>query len=157
MEPQKEPISTETRARIRSSFTRQSMMDTIGATMLTATNGRCVLRAPIAPHVLQQHGAAHAGLAFMLGDSAAGYAALSLMPEDREVMTVEMKINLMAPAIGDCLEAVGEVLRAGRRLSVVRAEVFALTGESRKSIAILQGTMIPVEPVTKNGEPRPAV
>ena len=86
------------------------------------------------------------GLAFMLGDSAAGYAALSLMPEGREVMTVEMKINLLAPAIGDTLEAIGEVVRAGRRLTVVRAEVFALTGDTRKSVALLQGTMIPVDP-----------
>ena len=71
---------------------------------------------------------------------------MSLMPESREVMTVEMKINLLAPAIGDTLEAIGEVVRAGRRLTVVRAEVFALTGDTRKSVALLQGTMIPVDP-----------
>lgn len=130
--------------RLQDSFDRQTMMKTIGAKMVQAAEGRCVLTAPIGSHVLQQHGAAHAGLAFMLGDSAAGYAALSLMPEGCEVMTVEMKINLMAPAIGDTLEAVGEVVRAGRRLTVVRAEVFALTSDVRKSIALLQGTMIPV-------------
>ena len=96
--------------------------------------------------MLQQHGAAHAGLAFMLGDSAAGYAALTLMPEGVEVMTVEMKINLMAPAVGEALEAVGSVERTGRRLSVVRAEVVAVTGGRRKTVALLQGTMIPVDP-----------
>jgi len=132
--------------RARDSFNQQTMMATLDATMTEADAGSCVLRAPIGPHVLQQHGAAHAGLAFMLGDSAAGYAALTLMPEGAEVMTVEMKINLMAPALGDALEAVGNVVRAGRRLTVVRAEVFALRGETRKCIAILQGTMIPVDP-----------
>ncbi|WP_417599628.1 PaaI family thioesterase [Pararhodobacter oceanensis] len=139
-------MSEEIQPRVRASFARQTMMATLGAEMLAADAGRCVVRAPIGAHVLQQHGAAHAGLAFTLGDSAAGYAALTLMDEGAEVMTVEMKINLMAPALGDALEAVGEVVRAGRRLLVVRAEVFALSGETRKSIAILQGTMIPVAP-----------
>ena len=130
--------------RVRTSFSQQSMMATVGATLIDVESSRCVLRAPIGAHVLQQHGAAHAGLAFMLGDSAAGYAALTLMPRDAEVMTVEMKINLMAPAVGDALEAVGTVVKSGRRLSVVQAEVFALSGAHRKTIALLQGTMIPV-------------
>ncbi|WP_323038026.1 PaaI family thioesterase [Pararhodobacter sp.] len=133
-------------ARLRDSFNRQTMMSTLGATMVQGGGGRCVLTAPIAPHVLQQHGAAHAGLAFTLGDSAAGYAALSQMPDGVEVMTVEMKINLLAPAVGEALEAVGEVVRSGRRLTVVRAEVFALKNGTRKSVALLQGTMIPVDP-----------
>jgi len=132
--------------RLRASFDRQTMMQTFGATLIAAGGGRAVIRAPFAPHLLQQHGAAHAALAFGLGDSAAGYAALSLMPEGAEVMTVEMKINLMAPALGEGFEAIGEVLRAGRRLSVVRAEVVALSGTTRKTVALLQGTMIPVDP-----------
>jgi uncharacterized protein (TIGR00369 family) len=132
--------------RIIESFNRQSMMVTLGATLGGIDAGRVVIRAPIAAHVLQQHGAAHAGLAFTLGDSAAGYAALTLMPPAVEVMTVEMKVNLLSPAVGDSLEAIGEVVRAGRRLSVVRAEVFALSGAGRKTVAVLQGTMIPVDP-----------
>ncbi|MFN3953604.1 MAG: PaaI family thioesterase [Pararhodobacter sp.] len=120
------------------------MMQTLGAALVQAGEGVCVIRAPILPGVRQQHGAAHAGLAFTLGDSAAGYAALSLLPVDQEVMTVEMKVNLLAPAIGDAVEARGEVVRAGRRLSIVRAEVWAITGDERKSIALMQGTMIPV-------------
>lgn len=131
--------------RIRASFDRQSMMATLGARLLRVAPGQCLLRAQIAPHVLQQHGAAHAALAFALGDSAAGYAALTTMPEGAEVMTVEMKINLLAPAVGEALEAEGRVVRAGRRLTIVTAEVFALTGAARKSVALLQGTMIPVE------------
>jgi uncharacterized protein (TIGR00369 family) len=122
------------------------MMATFAARMVAAGDGRAVIRAPILPGTRQQHGAGHAALAFGLGDSAAGYAALSLMPEGTEVMTVEMKINLLAPALGEALEAVGEVVRAGRRLTVVRAEVVAIAGHSRKTVALLQGTMIPVAP-----------
>ena len=132
--------------RLAASFARQTMMTTLGAELVAAGDGRAVIRAPFAPHLLQQHGAAHAALAFGLGDSAAGYAALSLMPDGAEVMTVEIKINLLAPARGEVFEALGEVVRAGRRLTVVRAEVFALSGATRKSVALLQGTMIPVEP-----------
>ncbi|GAB4263910.1 MAG: PaaI family thioesterase [Pararhodobacter sp.] len=134
------------RKRLEASFNRQSMMQTIKATLDGVAPGRVEISAPIGPDVLQQHGAAHAGLAFMLGDSAAGYAALSLMTDGSEVMTVEMKINLMAPAVGDALLAVGQVARAGRRLTVVTAEVFALRGDTRKTVALLQGTMIPVDP-----------
>ena len=135
---------TATEARVRDSFARQTMMDTLGATLTELAPGRCVIRAPIAPHLKQQHGAAHAGLAFTLGDTAAGYSALSTMAGDTDVMTVEMKINLLSPAVGEALEAVGEVVRAGKRLTVVKAEVFALQGDSRKPVALLQGTMIPV-------------
>lgn len=130
--------------RIAESFARQSMMTSLGAALVLATGGRCTITAPLLPSFRQQHGAAHAAVAFALGDSAAGYAALTLLPEGQEVMTAEMKINLLSPATGDRLEAMGEVLRAGRRLTVVRAEVFALTGESRRSVALLQGTMIGV-------------
>ncbi|WP_296478795.1 PaaI family thioesterase [Roseinatronobacter sp.] len=131
--------------RIAESFARQSMMTSLQARLIEAGAGRCVIQAPVLAGFQQQHGAAHAGVAFALGDSAAGYAALSLLPEGQEVMTVEMKINLLSPAIGEALHAVGEVVRAGRRLSVVRAEVVAITGETRKTIALLQGTMIGVQ------------
>jgi uncharacterized protein (TIGR00369 family) len=140
-----EPANSALDRRIRDSFNRQSMMTTIGAQLLGVSPGHCLLRAPIGPHVLQQHGAAHAALAFALGDSAAGYAALTTMPQGAEVLTVEMKINLLAPAVGEALEAEGRVIRAGRRLTIVTAEVFALTGSHRKPVALLQGTMIPVE------------
>lgn len=130
--------------RIATSFARQAMMTSLHATLIHADAGRCVIRAPILPDFSQQHGAAHAAVAFALGDSAAGYAALTQMPDGAEVMTAEMKINLLSPAMGDALEAVGEVMRAGRRLTIVRAEVVAITGDKRKVVALLQGTMIPV-------------
>jgi uncharacterized protein (TIGR00369 family) len=131
--------------RIAESFARQSMMTSLQAKLIEADAGRCVIHAPVLAGFQQQHGAAHAAVAFALGDSAAGYAALTLLPEGQEVMTVEMKINLLSPAIGQRLEAAGEVVRNGRRLSVVRAEVVAVADEKRKTIAVLQGTMIGVQ------------
>jgi len=135
-----------TETRLHDSFARQALMATFGARLTATTPGRVEITAPLLPLALQQHGAGHAGLTFALADTAAGYAALSLMPPDREVMTVEAKINLIAPAIGSHLIARGEVVRAGRRLSVVRAEVFALRDGVETCVALLQGTMIPVDP-----------
>lgn len=129
---------------IRDSFGRQGLMATLGARIDAIAPGRVTLSLPIGSGVSQQHGFAHAGASFALGDSAAGYAALSLMPPGSEVLTVEMKINLIAPAKGVRLIAVGEVMKPGRRLSVVRATLFAeLADESRLETALLQGTMIP--------------
>lgn len=144
-----EPIAAEPAARVRASFARQSLMTSFGATITALAPGRCEITAPILPHARQQHDVGHAGLTFALGDSAAGYAALSLIPEGAEVMTTEMKINLLAPAAGDRLIATGRVIKAGRRLSVVTAEVVAVTDRAqgsptRRLIAILQGTMIPL-------------
>lgn len=130
--------------RIRASFARQSMMKTLGASLEIHAAGKVTITAPIADHVLQQHGYAHAGLAFTLADSAAGYSALSIMPDGQEVLTVEMKINLLAPAAGERLVAEGRVVRPGKRLVVVAADVYAIEGTQRRHCAILQGTMIPV-------------
>lgn len=137
--------SADPGSRIRASFAAQTLMQTFGAEVVETGPGRCVISAPILPGARQQQGFGHAGLTFALGDTAAGYAALTLMPEGAEVLTVEMKINLIAPAAGDRLIATGRVARAGRRLTVVTAEVEAVTGESRRTVAILQGTMIPVD------------
>ena len=136
---------SDVETRLRGSFDRQTMMQTLGATMETAAEGRVTISAPIAGHVLQQQGAAHAGLAFSIGDSAAGYAALSILPEGAEVVTVEMKINLLAPAVGDRLVAEGRVLRPGRRIVVVASDVFAEGAKGRKHVATMLGTMVPVE------------
>lgn len=134
----------EVEARIRASFARQTMMQTLGASLERVEAGRVVIAAPIGGHVLQQQGAAHAGLTFSIGDSAAGYSALTMMPADAEVMTVEMKINLIAPAVGERLVAEGRVVRAGRRITVVTAEVRAEAEGKSKLVALLQGTMIPI-------------
>ena len=130
--------------RIAASFARQSMMQTFGATLDDVTKGQVTLSAPILPSSRQQQGFAHAALTFGLGDSAAGYAALTTIPEDQEVVTAEMKINLTAPATGERLIAKGRVIKPGRRLIVVSSEVFAVTDGVETLVAALQGTMVPV-------------
>lgn len=133
------------RERIAASFARQSLMATLQAELLEVAAGRVVLAAPLLEGFRQQQGAGHAGVTFALGDSAAGYAALSVLAEGREVMTVEMKINLLAPALGRRLVATGEVLRAGRRLVIVRAGVLAERDGDAVAVAEMLGTMIPVD------------
>tara|TARA_R110002124_G_scaffold266055_1_gene432985 strand:+ start:253 stop:666 length:414 start_codon:yes stop_codon:yes gene_type:complete len=133
-------------SRIQRSFDAQALMATFNARITAHSAGKVEISAPILALATQQHGVGHAGLTFALADTAAGYAALTLMPEGREVMTVEAKINLLAPASGDLLIARGEVVRSGRRLSVVRADVFAVRNGVETLIAILQGSMIPVDP-----------
>ncbi|MDF1620016.1 PaaI family thioesterase [Pseudothioclava nitratireducens] len=138
------PATPETDARIRASFAQQAMMETIGATLEDVTQGQVVISVPVQDQFRQQQGVAHAGLVFTLGDNAAGYAALSVMPPGVEVMTVEMKINMLAPGQGRLI-AEGRVLKPGRRLVIVAADVWSedATGV-RKHVAALQGTMIPV-------------
>jgi len=136
-------LSSEIEAKVRASFARQGLMTTYEAEILSVQEGEVCLAAPITEAVSQQHGAAHAGLAFALGDSAAGYAALTLIGGDADVMTAEMKINLLRPALGDRMIAEGHVVKAGRRLIVVQAEVFVETEETRTLVAVLQGTMVP--------------
>ena len=131
--------------RIQTSFDRQSMMQTFGATLDDVADGRVTISAPILPGSRQQQGLAHAALTFGLGDSAAGYAALTTLPPEQEVVTAEIKINLTAPAIGDRLIAKGRVIKPGRRLIVVTSEVFALNEGDETLVAILQGTMVPVK------------
>ena len=137
-------LDAETEAKVRASFARQSMMTTLGAELLDLGKGTARVAAPILPGSRQQQDAGHAALTFAIGDSAAGYAALTLFDPDDEIMTVEMKINLLRPAVGDRLIAEGRVVKPGRRVTVVQADVYADAGGARKHVAILQGTMIPV-------------
>ena len=135
---------TDIDSRIRASFARQNMMQTMGAELAQIDDGEVIITAPILPGSRQQHGVAHAALTFAIGDTAAGYAALTMLPSDQEVMTAEIKINLLSPGQGDYLRATGKVIKPGRRLVVVTAEVHAITDSQEKLVAILQGTMAPV-------------
>jgi uncharacterized protein (TIGR00369 family) len=139
-------LSPRVAARVRESFAAQAMMETLGARLAEVARGRVRIEAPILPGSRQQHGYAHAGLSFAIGDSAAGYAALSVMPEGYEVLTTEMKIHLLAPARGDLLVAEGRVLRPGRRLVIVEADIHAVEDGQRAHVARLMGTMIPLAP-----------
>ena len=127
--------------RIRSSFARQGLMKTIGATLEHVSSGvvEIAMRPTVA--ISQQHGFTHAGAVAAIADSAAGYAALSVMPPGSGVLTTEFKINFVAPAAGDRIIARGQVVKAGRTLTLAQTEVFAETGGERKLIALLVATM----------------
>ena len=138
--------------RVTRSFQSQSMMKTLGARIHKVLKGNVSIEVPLLHSMLQQQGYAHAGLAFSIGDSAAGYSALTVMPENQEVMTAEIKINLLAPAEGELLRAEGKVVKNGKRLVIVTSEIYVLKDRKKKLIAIMQGTMIPVPMKTQNTE-----
>ncbi|MFD7763753.1 PaaI family thioesterase [Streptomyces microflavus] len=141
-----ERTSPATEARIRDSFGHQGLMRHLGARITEIAPGRVHIVLPSRPEVTQQHGYVHAGATSAIADSAGGYAALTLFAEDSEVLTVEYKINLLAPAAGDHLEAVGRVLKSGRTLTVCGLEVFGVQeGGRRKLVANGQQTLIRVD------------
>jgi len=138
-----EDLSPPKRAEIKASFARQSLMETLGARLVALRAGEAVIEAEVSAGVKQQHGVAHAGLTFAIGDSAAGYSAMSLLPEGQDVLTAEIKINLLAPAAGPLLRATGQVIKPGRRLIVVTSLVQSIDGDTVRDVALLQGTMVP--------------
>ncbi|GAA0685591.1 hotdog fold thioesterase [Kitasatospora atroaurantiaca] len=144
MEDQKrqDQASAEVQARIRTSFERQGLMGHLGARIAHIAPGRVHIVLPGRPEVTQQNGYFHAGATSAIADSAGGYAAFTLFPEDTSVLTVEYKINLLAPAVGDHIEAVGTVLKSGRTLTVCRLEVFGVRGGERSLVATGQQTLI---------------
>ena len=131
--------------RVRTSFARQGLMKTLGATLASVAPGLVEITIRPAPAISQQHGFVHAGAVSAIADTAAGYAALSLMPPDRGVLTTEFKINLVAPAVGDRILARGRVVKAGRTLTLAQTEVFAESGGQEKLIALLTATLMAVE------------
>ncbi len=131
--------------RIRDSFARQAFMATVGARMAIVRAGHVEIELPYAAGNTQQHGFIHGGLVASIADSACGYAALTTMPEDAAVLTAEFKINLMAPATGEVLRAVGRVVRAGRRLVICSGDVFAVDKGREKHVALIVATMSVVE------------
>jgi uncharacterized protein (TIGR00369 family) len=130
---------------VQDSFQRQTIMATLGATLESVGNGHAVIVLPYAPHICQQHGYLHAGVISTILDSACGYAGLSVMPENSEVLTVEFKINLMAPAKGASFRAEGRVVKAGRTLTITQGEVIAQDGDKRVTVAIMTATLMRVE------------
>jgi uncharacterized protein (TIGR00369 family) len=132
-------------ARVRSSFAKQGLMATLGATLESIAPG--AVEISIRPHgaISQQHGFVHAGAVTAIADSAAGYAALTLMPPGMGVLSTEFKINLLAPTRGDRIVARGKVVKAGRTLTVAQSEVFAESGGAEKLVALLTATLMAVE------------
>lgn len=131
--------------RVRESFARQTLMKTIGASLVRVVPGEVEIELPFRDDLCQQHGFLHGGVVTAVADSACGYAALSLMPPAAAVLTVEFKVNLLAPARGDRFLAHGRVLRPGRTLSVCTADVLALADGVRRPVATMLTTMMAVE------------
>ena len=129
--------------KVAQSFKSQAFMKTIGAKLDLVEEGKVIISVKLKPTMMQQHGFGHAGVTFSIGDSAAGYAALTKMGKNQEVLTSEMKIHLMAPADGKILKAVGSVLKAGRRLLVVQSNIYSGDDKNEKLIATMLGTMVP--------------
>ena len=128
--------------RVRASFARQGAMTLIGALMTDLAPGYCAISVVPRPEILQQHGYVHAGIVATLVDSAGGFAGFTLFPADSSVLTVEFKLNLLAPAIGDRLVAEGFVVKPGRTLVITRGEVHADKGGQRTLVALMQQTLM---------------
>jgi uncharacterized protein (TIGR00369 family) len=132
-------------ARIRASFAKQGLMRTLGASIVRLSPGAVEVAFAPNPSISQQHGFVHAGAVAAIADTAAGYAALSLMPSGAGVLTTEFKINLVAPATGDRIVARGRVVKPGRTLTLAQAEVVAEADGRETMVALLIATMMTVE------------
>lgn len=133
--------------RIGESFNRQTLLaSTLGARLLRVADGEVDIELPWSDAIQQQHGFAHAGAIATIADSSCGYACLTKMPEGSAVLSVEFKINLLAPAVGERFIARGRVVRMGRTVGVATSEVIAqATGKDDVCVALMQATMMRVE------------
>jgi uncharacterized protein (TIGR00369 family) len=138
------PKDPEFEAHIRASFAKQGLMKTIGAHLRRILPGAVEIELPLSPAVSQQAGIAHGAALVAIADSAMGYAAFSLMPPGAraDTATIELKINYLAPAVGDRMIARGRVVKAGRRTTVTQAEVFAETSGQEKLVGLVTATFI---------------
>jgi len=141
--PEIDALSRERCEAIRASFDRQGFLASMSARITELSAGRCSIEMPFAASVSQQHGFFHGGSVGALGDTAGGYAAMTLMADGVEVLTLEYKINFLRPASGEMLVAEGTVLRAGRSVTITRVDVFALRGDERVLCAGLQQSIVP--------------
>lgn len=140
-----EALDPAQEARIRAAFDGQGMMKTLGARLARVAKGEVDIVLPFAPHIAQQHGFVHAGGLTTVVDNAGGFAAMTLLPEGVEVLTIEFKVNFLSPAIGERFIASGRVRRAGRQVIVVDGEVVGEDKDgNRKTIALMLATMMGV-------------
>ena len=140
------PLDPDFEARVRASFARQGAMRLPGAEIAELLPGRCTVALPSRGELAQQDGVFPAGIVTTIIDTACGYAAFTLMPARARVLTVELRLNLVAPARGERLLAVGRVERAGRTLTIVRGEVEAVERGAATVVALMQGTMMCLVP-----------
>jgi uncharacterized protein (TIGR00369 family) len=143
--PRLTPTDADFAARVRASFGRQAVMATLGAALEAVEAGRVVIAMAHRPQLTQQHGFLHAGIVSTALDSACGYAAFSLMPADAAVLTIEFKVNLLAPARGPQFRFEGQVTKAGRTISVVDGRAYQHDGAGEPVlIATMTATVMTV-------------
>ena len=142
--PSFEPHDPGYAERVRASFERQAAMATIGASLTEVAPGRVAIELPWAKALTQQHGFLHAGMVATAMDSACGYAGFSLMPVEAAVLTIEYKINLLAPAQGQRFRMEGQVVKPGRTITVVEGRAYAIDGGREKLIATMGATLMAV-------------
>jgi uncharacterized protein (TIGR00369 family) len=139
-----QPQDPDFAERVRASFARQAAMVTIGAELAEVQPGRVVITMPWAAHLTQQHGFLHAGMVSTALDSACGYAGFTLMPADAAVLTIEFKINLLAPAQGEHFRMVGTVIKPGRTVTVCEGHAYAVHQGQEKLVATMGCTLMAV-------------
>ena len=139
-----QPADPEFEARVRASFDRQTAMATIGASLVRASPGEVVIELPYAAHLTQQHGFLHGGIVGAALDSACGYAGSTLMPAEVGVLSIEYKINFVAPARGQTFRMVGTVVKPGRTITVVEGRAFAIDEGREKLVATMSATLMAV-------------
>lgn len=139
-----EPRNPDFDARVRQSFARQAAMRTLGATLSVVKAGQVEISLPWAEPLTQQHGFLHAGMVATALDSACGYAGFSLMAADAAVLTIEFKINLLAPAQGQSFRMVGTVVKPGRTVTVCEGHAWAIDGGREKLVATMGCTLMAV-------------
>jgi uncharacterized protein (TIGR00369 family) len=142
--PRFEPADAGYAARVRASFDRQPAMATIGAALAAVDPGRVVIELAWQQALTQQHGFLHAGMVATALDSACGYAGFSLMPEEAAVLTIEFKINLLAPAQGERFRMEGLVIKPGRTVTVTEGRAYAIAGGREKLVATMGATLMAV-------------
>jgi uncharacterized protein (TIGR00369 family) len=142
MTSQFEPTDPNYRSRVTQSFAEQAIMQTIGASLLEVAPGHVEIGLPFALRLTQQDEFLHSGVSSTIMDSACGYAAFSLMPAGARVLTIEFKINLLAPAAGSRFRAVGQVRKSGRSVFVAESELFAENEGDTRLVAIMSGTLM---------------
>ena len=144
MSADRQPADPAYEARVRSSFAAQRLMDTLGARLARVAPGEVDVEMDFREELTQQHGYVHAGAITSVVDSACGYAAATLMPADAEVLSVEFKVNLLAPAAGESFIARARVVRAGRTLTVCQGDAWARHDGRERHVATMVATMIRV-------------
>ena len=144
MSSQFEPKDPDFKSRITQSFSEQKVMQTLNASLRAVEAGRVEIELPYQRELTQQDGFIHAGISATIMDSACGYAAFTLMPAEARILTIEFKINLLAPAAGEYFRAIGKVRKPGRSVFVAEAEFYAHLDGNDRLVATMTGTLMAI-------------